>query len=82
MKGVTHYRRARLISLCLMLLLVQGQTIITNAQTFVVSTNQAPALPPPHVIPAHNYDLRHVKLDLRLDCSTCFADSRCWALFP
>ena len=66
MKEVIRYR-ARLLCLCLMLLLGQMQTVVTNAQAFVVSTTQEHALPPPHVVPPHNYDLRHVKLDLHFD---------------
>jgi aminopeptidase N len=66
MKRVTH-RRSRLISLGLILLLAQIQLGITNAQATFVRAGQTQALPPPHVVPAHNYDLRRVKLDLRFD---------------
>jgi len=66
MKEVTR-RRARLISLCLVLLLAQWQTITISAQTNSASASQTHTLPPPHIVPAHNYDLRHVKLDLRFD---------------
>ncbi|PYS93624.1 MAG: hypothetical protein DMF64_04300 [Acidobacteria bacterium] len=66
MKKVTR-RRARLISFCLVLLLAQGQTITISAQTNSASASQTHALPLPHSVPPHNYDMRHVKLDLRFD---------------
>jgi aminopeptidase N len=59
---------AHLIVFLLVLLSLTG-TAGSTAQTTpaVAPQNPAPALPAPRSIPGHDYDLRHVKLDLRFD---------------
>ncbi len=55
----------------LSLLILAGQfqlTVLCAQQTNnVPAQGAAPALPPARSLPAHDYDLRHVKLDLRFD---------------
>ncbi len=50
-------------------LAVQLRPTVLDAQTATSAAQQvtAPALPPARNLPAHDYDLRHVKLDLRFD---------------
>ncbi len=61
--------RAGLIGLSLFFPAAQLLTSVLYAQTSASSTQQttARALPPARNLPAHDYDLRHVKLDLRFD---------------
>ena len=62
----TRNLRARPIAFGILLLtlaaVAAAQTVQGNA-----SQSPAPALPPPRSVPVHDYDLRHVKLDLRFD---------------
>ncbi|MFL6211637.1 MAG: M1 family aminopeptidase [Pyrinomonadaceae bacterium] len=59
---------APLIAFMLVLLSLTG-TAGSKAQTMpgAAPQNPAPALPAPRSIPGHDYDLRHVKLDLHFD---------------
>ena len=61
--------RACLIGFILSLLLALMPTALVRAQAAPGSVPQtnAPPLPPARGVPAHDYDLRHVKLDLRFD---------------
>ncbi len=61
--------RAGLVYLGLLILAGQFQPNVLSAQATNSAARQVttPALPPARSLPAHDYDLRHVKLDLRFD---------------
>ncbi|HEX8070004.1 MAG TPA: M1 family aminopeptidase [Pyrinomonadaceae bacterium] len=64
MAQLTHSRRRLALLLLLLQLLLAPASL--RAQTSAAA-RQAPALPAARNIPAHDYDLRHVKLDLCFD---------------
>ena len=57
---------ARLTALCLLLTLLPT-TMRAQTPPPVARQVPAPALPPAREVPAHDYDMRHVKLDLTFD---------------
>jgi aminopeptidase N len=66
MAHATHARR-RLFKLFLVAQLLVAAATFARAQTSATAQLNAPALPAARNIPAHDYDLRHVRLALRFD---------------
>ncbi len=65
---ITSKVRARLICLSfVLLLLMQAAGVCATTSHRRAQQATAPSLPPARSVPAHDYDLRHVKLDLRFD---------------